>query len=75
MVALDLAAAAREGRARGLLWWKPYVPVAKRRQQAAACVQKFAKKGLAVEPVIVGRPDNRQNFLGQVLVRKSRTLQ
>jgi hypothetical protein len=33
--------------------WKPYVPVAKRRQQAAACVKKLAKKGLAVEPVIV----------------------
>ena len=33
--------------------WKPYVPVAKRRQQAALSIKKLAKKGLAVEPVIV----------------------
>jgi hypothetical protein len=33
--------------------WKPYVPVAQRRQEAARHVQKMTKKGLAVTPVIV----------------------
>ena len=45
--------------------WKPYVPVAKRRQQAAACVQKFAKKGLAVEPVIVEGRTIARTFWGK----------
>lgn len=33
--------------------WAPYVPVAERRKQAAAAMAKRAKKGLAVEPVVV----------------------
>ena len=36
--------------------WKPYVPVAARRAQAARALQRFAKKGALGEPVvIVGR--------------------
>ncbi|MGB9167018.1 MAG: hypothetical protein WCC41_21655, partial [Rhodomicrobium sp.] len=45
--------------------WKPYVPVAKRRQQAAACVKKLAKKGLAVEPVIVEGRTIARTFWGK----------
>jgi len=33
--------------------WAPYVPVAERRKKAAAAMQKRAKKGLAVEPVVI----------------------
>lgn len=33
--------------------WAPYVPVAERRRRAAAEVKKRAKKGLAVEPVVI----------------------
>ena len=45
--------------------WKPYVPVAQRRQQAAACVKKLAKKGLAVEPVIVEGRTIARTFWGK----------
>lgn len=45
--------------------WKPYVPVAKRRQQAAACVKKLAKKGQAVEPVIVEGRTIARTFWGK----------
>lgn len=33
--------------------WAPYVPVAERRRKAAAAMQKRAKKGLVVEPVVI----------------------
>jgi uncharacterized Zn finger protein len=33
--------------------WAPYVPVAERRKKAAAAMQKRAKKGLVVEPVVI----------------------
>ncbi len=33
--------------------WRPYVPVAQRRKDAAAAMQKRAKKGLVVEPVVI----------------------
>ncbi len=33
--------------------WAPYVPVAERRKKAAAALQKRAKKGLVVEPVVI----------------------
>ena len=45
--------------------WKPYVPVAMRRQQAALCVKKLAKKGLAVEPVIVEGRTIARTFWGK----------
>lgn len=45
--------------------WKPYVPVAKRRQQAALCIKKLAKKGLAVAPVIVEGRTIARTFWGK----------
>ena len=45
--------------------WKPYVPVAKRRQQAALCIQKLAKKGQAVTPVIVEGRTIARTFWGK----------
>jgi len=33
--------------------WAPYVPVAERRRKAAAAMKQRAKKGLAVEPVVI----------------------
>ncbi len=45
--------------------WKPYVPVAKRRQQAALYVQKLAKKGQPVAPVIVEGRTIARTFWGK----------
>lgn len=45
--------------------WKPYVPVAKRRQEAARHVQKMAKKGQAVTPVIVEGRTIAKTFWGK----------
>jgi uncharacterized Zn finger protein len=45
--------------------WKPYVPVAKRRQEAARHVQKLAKKGQAVTPVIVEGRTIAKTFWGK----------
>jgi hypothetical protein len=45
--------------------WKPYVPVTKRCQQAALRVKKLAKKGLAVEPVIVEGRTIARTFWGK----------
>ena len=45
--------------------WKPYVPVAQRRQEAARHVQKMAKKGQAVTPVIVEGRTIAKTFWGK----------
>lgn len=45
--------------------WKPYVPVAQRRQEAARHVQKMTKKGLAVTPVIVEGRTIAKTFWGK----------
>ena len=50
--------------------FKPYVPVAKRRAQAAAKVAKMKKKGESVSPVVIEGPDHRPHLLGQVVVRE-----
>ncbi len=45
--------------------WKPYVPVAERRRQAALQVQKLAKKGQAVTPVTVEGRAIARTFWGK----------
>jgi len=45
--------------------WKPYVPVAERRRQAALHVQKLAKKGEMVTPVIVEGRTIARTFWGK----------
>ncbi len=45
--------------------WKPYVPVAKRRQEAARHVQKMAKKGQAVTPVVIEGRTIAKTFWGK----------
>ncbi len=45
--------------------WKPYVPVAKRRQEAARRVQKMAKKGQAVTPVVIEGRTIAKTFWGK----------
>jgi uncharacterized Zn finger protein len=45
--------------------WKPYVPVAERRRKAALQVQKLAKKGEAVTPVIVEGRTIARTFWGK----------
>ena len=45
--------------------WKSYVPVAKRRQHAALCIKKLAKKGMAVAPVIVEGRTIARTFWGK----------
>ncbi len=45
--------------------WKPYVPVAERRRKAAALVQKLAKKGEAIAPVIVEGRTIARTFWGK----------
>ena len=55
--------------------WKPYVPVAARRRQAAREVAKLAKKGARRLAGRHRRPQDRQDVLGQGLVRQPRALQ
>ncbi|MGO8952045.1 MAG: SWIM zinc finger family protein [Rhodomicrobium sp.] len=45
--------------------WKPYVPVAERRRKAALLVQKLAKKGETVAPVIVEGRSIARTFWGK----------
>ena len=45
--------------------WKPYVPVAERRQEAARHVQKMAKKGQAVTPVVIEGRTIAKTFWGK----------
>jgi uncharacterized Zn finger protein len=45
--------------------WKPYVPVAERRRQAALHVQKLVKKGQAVTPVILEGRTIARTFWGK----------
>ncbi len=45
--------------------WKPYVPVAERRRKAALHVQKLAKKGEKVAPVIVEGRTIARTFWGK----------
>ena len=45
--------------------WKPYVPVAERRRKAARHVQKLAKKGETVTPVIVEGRTIARTFWGK----------
>jgi uncharacterized Zn finger protein len=45
--------------------WKPYVPVAERRRQAARHVQKLAKKGQAVTPVTIEGRTIARTFWGK----------
>ena len=55
--------------------WKPYVPVAQRRAQAAKEVAKRAKKGLEVSPVRIEGRTHRLDVLGQGVVYESGELQ
>jgi uncharacterized Zn finger protein len=45
--------------------WKPYVPVAKRRQQAARTVAKLKKSGATLAPVATGRGAIAGTFWGK----------
>jgi uncharacterized Zn finger protein len=45
--------------------WKPYVPVAKRRQQAARSVAKLKNSGAALSPVTAGRGAIARTFWGK----------
>jgi uncharacterized Zn finger protein len=45
--------------------WKPYVPVAQRRQQAARTVAKLRKSGALLAPVAVGRAAIAGTFWGK----------
>ena len=55
--------------------FKPYVSVAARRAQAARELAKLQKKGRTISPVVDRRPQDRQDVLGQGLVRQPRALQ
>ena len=52
----------------------PYVPVAQRRAQAAREIEKLRKKGRTIAPVVIEGRNDRQDLLGQGLVRKSGAL-
>ena len=54
--------------------WAPYVPVAERRRKATPR-SRAEKKGKPVSPVVIEGPHDRDDFLGQGLVRQSRALQ
>src|ERR1022692_2429619 len=45
--------------------WKPYVPVAKRRQKAARAVAKLRDSGVALSPVTAGRGAISTTFWGK----------
>src|SRR3989440_4892795 len=45
--------------------WKPYVPVAKRRQQAAQKIAKFKKQGQSIEPVVIEGREIARSFWGK----------
>jgi uncharacterized Zn finger protein len=45
--------------------WKPYVPVAKRRQKAARAAAKLKQAGTALSPVAAGRGAIARTFWGQ----------
>ena len=45
--------------------WKPYVPVAARREKAAKTAAKLAKKGQALSPVIASRGAIAKSFWGK----------
>ncbi len=45
--------------------WKPYVPVAQRRQKAARAVAKLKRAGTALSPVAAGRGAIARTFWGQ----------
>lgn len=45
--------------------WKPYVPVAKRRQQAAQKLAKMQKKGQSVAPVVIDGRTIAKSFWGK----------
>jgi uncharacterized Zn finger protein len=47
------------------LRWKPYVPVAKRQQQAARTVAKLKKSGATLTPVAAGRGAIARTFWGK----------
>jgi len=49
--------------------WKPYVPVGKRRKQAARRVAKLAKAGATLEPVTAGRGAMTRTFWGNAWCR------
>ncbi len=51
--------------------WKPYVSVAERRRKAMREMEKRRKKGHAISPVTIDGRDDCENFLGQIVVRKS----
>ncbi len=45
--------------------WKPYVPVAKRRAQAEREMKKLAKRGQAIEPVVIDGRKIARTFWGE----------
>ena len=45
--------------------WKPYVPVAKRRQQAARKMEALKKKGVNIQPVVIDGRKIAKTFWGE----------
>src|SRR6184192_2055898 len=45
--------------------WKPYVPVVRRRQQAAQKIAKFKKQGHPIEPVVIEGRTIARSFWGK----------
>lgn len=45
--------------------WKPYVPVAKRRQQAAQKMARLKKQGHSIEPVVIEGRTIATSFWGK----------
>lgn len=46
-------------------WWKPYVPVWKRRAQAAKKMDKMRKKGMDIQPVVITGYNIAHTFWGK----------
>ena len=59
----------------GWYGYAPYVPVAKRREEATRKIEKLKKKGQKNLARRHRRQNNRQKFLGQVVVSEFGRLQ
>ena len=49
--------------------WKPYVPVAKRREQAARKISKLIKKGMNIQPIEIEGRQIARTFWGKAWCR------
>ena len=54
--------------------FRPYVPVAKRRQQVARQIEKLKKQGCAISPVIIEGRTIARNFWGKAWCENSGAL-